>query len=166
MKVETINWENYIFNEQGQPINPIAKIVDVEKIENELNIKFPKDFLDVSMKHQGQVVDDLSIKVRSMEVGFSFFYLFSDRNNKKDVSYTISAAHENMHQDDEEGNNKLLIPIANSFGSSKFCLDYRESLDDPSVVFYYSDRAVNDDAITVLANSFTEFLDMLYEDED
>jgi len=166
MKVDAINWEDYIFNEQGQPINPIAEIVDVEKVEKELSIKFPKDFLDVSMKHQGQAIDDLSIKVRSMEVGFSFFYLFNDRNNKKDASYTISAAHENIHQGDDSGNNQLLIPIANSFGSSKFCLDYRESLDNPSVVFYYSDRAINDDAITILASNFTEFLELLYEDED
>ncbi len=164
MKAENIIWEDYMFNVQGQPIDPIAKIKDVEKVENKLNIKFPKDFLDVSTKHQGQYVDNLCVNVRSMVVGFGNFFLFAEHDGKYGSGSTIEFLHECMHQDDDK--HKLLIPFAHSYGNSTFCFDYRKSLDNPSVVFYYSDREIEDDAITVLANSFTEFLEMLYEDEE
>ncbi len=90
MKLEAINWGNYMFNEQRQPINAMAKISEIEK---ELGVKFPEDFLDISMKHQGQTVDDLSIKVRTMEVGFTYFFLFTERDGKYDSSSTIEFMH-------------------------------------------------------------------------
>jgi hypothetical protein len=62
-----------------------------------------------------------------------------------------------------------VFTIASEPGGCYFCFDFRADPDRPRVVFWDHDRADEtnrDEALVPIADSFTQFLELLYEDED
>lgn len=57
-----------------------------------------------------------------------------------------------------------LIPIAALFGGDFVCLNYVEDSQNPSICIWYHEESYElEPAIELVANNFTEFLEMLYE---
>ena len=57
-----------------------------------------------------------------------------------------------------------LIPIAALFGGDFVCLNYVEDSENPSICIWYHEESYElEPAIELVANNFTEFLEMLYE---
>lgn len=60
--------------------------------------------------------------------------------------------------------NLRLIPFADTPGGDNICFDYRGRFYDPKIVYWDHERAHEDvsQGITEVANSFSEFLKLLY----
>lgn len=64
---------------------------------------------------------------------------------------------------DEDYVGMQLIPIATLFGGDFVCLNYVEDPENPSMCIWYHEESNElEPAIELVANSFTEFLEMLY----
>ena len=65
---------------------------------------------------------------------------------------------------DEDYVGLQLIPIAALFGGDFVCLNYIEDPENPSICIWYHEESYElEPAVEFVANSFSEFLDMLHE---
>ncbi len=153
-----ILWNNYVWDEDHP-----ATIEQVRSVESKLNIKFPSDFLEVATNEHGKMPNPNNINVGDGEIFVNNLYHFEDEPDDVDnQTYGILGVHEIQ----SEYQDQLLIPFASSGGGSDFCFDYRDSKGEPTIIFLDSDLGGDQDAIIPLAKNFTEFLGLLYEDED
>ncbi len=57
-----------------------------------------------------------------------------------------------------------LVPIAALFGGDFVCLDYYKDRENPQIAIWYNDESEDlDPSTNTIANSFQEFLNMLFE---
>lgn len=144
----------------------ISDIEWINDFEKKYNISFPKSYCDLMLKHNG---------VRFEQDTFRYF-----KNNQYWVESNISfLAFGNpigteLINDSQYYSEKNLI----AFGLNEFgyliCFDYRQDrmTNDPPVVIMYHDEFMTNEhsqekmVILPIANSFDEFLDMLYEEVD
>jgi hypothetical protein len=147
-----VDWKNYLWDE-----NKEVDIGSVESLETDLHIKFPKDYLEIAMIHQGKVPNPNQIKIgeRITSVGVLFLITPDDEYRGS----TIKANTVFLEDDIPKG----IIPIVSSGGGSVFALDFRKSNDTPSIVFVNSDKEC-DEAISFLSDSFGSFLSLLRDD--
>lgn len=154
VKYMNVTWNNYLWDEDH-----IASISQVEEIESKLNIKFPEDYLDVASQHQGKTPVPCGTSSGSMLTILLHFE--NDPSNKKYTS-SIIRKHEIITR---EKYSPLIIPFAKAGGASLFCLDFRDSKNNPSIIFldwdYFGDG--DEDALHFVAKNFTEFLSMFEE---
>lgn len=66
---------------------------------------------------------------------------------------------------DEDYVGMQLIPIAALFGGDFVCLNYVKDSENPSICIWYHEKSYElETAIELVANNFTEFLDMLQDE--
>ncbi|ARU54231.1 SMI1/KNR4 family protein [Oleiphilus messinensis] len=147
-----IVWNNYLWDG-----NHTVDVNSVELLESHLGIKFPKDYLDVVMIHQGKVPNPNQIKVGGRITSVGVLFLITHDNEYK--GSTIKSNVMYVEDDLPQG----IVPIVGSGGGSVFAFDFRKSSDTPSIVFVDSDKE-GDDAITFLSDSFSGFLSLLRGD--
>ncbi len=63
---------------------------------------------------------------------------------------------------------KRVLPFADDPFGNLICFDYRETDNNPPIVFWdhEADSDAGEESLKFVANSFDEFLDMLYEPDD
>lgn len=149
-----VNWENYIWEEKH-----VATIEQVKEVESILKIKFPKDYLEIAMQHQGQTPVPCGVSTGSM---ITTLLNFENDLESSEYTYSIVDSHKVFKN---EHYSPLLIPIALAGGASLFCFDYRVSKKNPTIVFIEWDSfgKGNEKAIHPVAKNFSKFLSMLEE---
>ena len=139
------------WNDSLLPHPPVASTDAIRDAEAQLGTRFPPDFLAVARVHQGAqpVPSDISIP-----------------------NFGITAVAHLLHFQDEPGQTHIvarrfpvddamedgLIPFAEDIGDDLFCFDYRQDPEHPTIVFWSVDSGP-----VHLADSFTAFLDLLYQ---
>ena len=143
----------------------------IEKWAFERGFEFPKDFVDFFVEFGGAVLEE--------EVGYGFV---AEDGRRRDFAFIIGFLHfdPDVTEDSvdfeyrlrctEHWDQPLLVPFAVTDANTFAVLDVRKSRHAPAVYnadfFDYSDADPNRPNMTWLADSFTEFLDLLEPAED
>ncbi len=126
---------------------------EVQAVEQALGIRFPHDFRQIAMAHQGQVPRPNKFAVGKDASIFNNLLIFGDEPKYASIL--------RVHELEEEYVPDGVYSFATDPGGNGICFDYRASKDAPSIVFSNAEQE-GDEAITFLADNFTEFLDSLY----
>lgn len=141
-------WENYVWD------HPIpATEEEVQAVEQALGIRFPEDFRQIAMSHQGQTPRPNTFTIIKNASILNNLFVF--RDEPKYASFLHN------HHRDEEYVPAGVYAFAADPGGNKICFDFRASATAPSVVFNDVEQE-GDEAIIFLAPSFAEFLASLY----
>jgi cell wall assembly regulator SMI1 len=164
-------WRNLtMFDDEGQ-----ADIKNIEAFEKKYNICFPKSYKGLMLEHNGAYFEESYfdfINKRGQEDGRSFgFDYFGNVENPSDKNIEYY----NQHlQDPIYYGVPGLIGIGSTAEGDTLCFDYRDDPKtcEPKVVLLVHDEYEEDEngnthmLIEPIANSFDEFLNMLYKYED
>lgn len=150
-------------------LTPGVKPVPAEVIErwgSEHGFHFPKDFVDFFFEFGGTILRE--------EYGYEFLY---ENNRGRDFASIIFFLHfdpdvvRNSVEDQytlrctDHWNQPLLVPFADTEIDTFAVLDFRKSRHDPAIYnvdfFDYSHADPNRPNMTWLADSFTDFLNLL-----
>lgn len=136
--------------------NSDITIHDIKSVENKLKYKFPKEFIEISLKNDGGYPCPDTFFVNSEDDVFNNLLSFKkdDTNNLLDIYIEIS---------DRIGR-KDIIPFGEDPFGNFLCFDYRENNDMPKIVFY--DHELEKDNIISVSESFNIFLDSLIKSDD
>lgn len=170
-----------------------AQLLDqalVEEVEKKLGVKFPKEYKECVIKYHGARPVQKLFNVEGME---RVFGKFLDYVKRYSYSNTLLECYVN-ETDEQYGTIPTgVIPFADDPSGNYICFDYGENSVNPRIVFLNQDNCISLDiidgdweesgidideyesekeAIQVLqrqtlqfvANSFEEFLNMLYEE--
>lgn len=129
---------------------------EISQVEENLDIKFPKDYLEIVMNNDGGYPspNDFLLNNRLEMFNNLISFKISDSSN---ILETMEAVSDRLI----EG----IIPFGDDPGGNLICFDYRSS-DNPTVVFWDHEIAGSGElekAISFICDNFTDFLDMLYE---
>lgn len=143
----------------------------IEKWGSDHGFHFPKDFVDFFAEFGGTIMKE--------EYGYEFFY---ENNRGRDFAGIMVFLHfdPDVVRDSVEDqytlrctdhwDQPLLVPFAETEANTFAVLDFRKSRHDPAIYnvdFFDSSRAdPSRPNMTWLADSFTEFLDLLEPAED
>jgi len=155
MDISKINWESYSENSVAD-----VSMDQIEAIEKILGVRLPYDYLLIAKLHNGErpIPGDIDIGKRSTIVTY-LLTLEAEVSNSSDS--LLSSYQNNDDRDDK------IVPFAIAGGASRFCFDYRENNSIPTIVFDNSDIEYSDPrSIVKVCNTFTEFLEKLYLDEE
>jgi cell wall assembly regulator SMI1 len=145
-----IVWEPYL------DIAPNASEEDIAQVEQVFGVRFPADYRAALREHQGQGPAPSAFNVgRGNDV---FMVLLPATRRAGDNQYHLLEDYETMRDYIPEG----VVPIAETPGGNRICLDYRADADAPTIV-HWDHEQDEDRAIRPIAPSFTALLDALFE---
>ncbi|MGG4444939.1 SMI1/KNR4 family protein [Brevibacillus sp. HB1.4B] len=153
-------------------------IQDIEEVEAALGVRFPKDFVECMLENnEGCPVPCVFDYEEGEGKVFHTFYSLSSKVG----SYYILTAHEDLKDCVPDG----VIPIGYDAAGNYICFDYSNGKHaEPIVVFVHHEFLITEedlyegeieeksleewqrDAISPVAETFTEFLSKLYEGGD
>jgi hypothetical protein len=141
-----------------------VKDEEIQEVERELGVKFPSSFINSIINNDKGVPKRNCFKVlmpNDEEWGscIGCFLSFSKNNNQKILKFNKEPA---------EGFPSGYIAFAEDGGGDFICFDYsnNKNNDDPSIVYWSHEFSHLNNGISLLSNSFDDFMDMLYEPED
>lgn len=142
---ENITWTSY---------EPLENDEVILELQIKYNIILPDSLVElIKEKNKGRpncdVFDTAKIKERIFGELLSF-----NKYTKGSVLTYIENTKDRMSE--------KLIPFACDPSGDLICLDYRESLEQPSVIFWWHDTSEGEEIIEYVAKSFDEFLNKLY----
>jgi cell wall assembly regulator SMI1 len=137
-----------------QPLEDEATITEMERL---LGVPLPQEYVDcVRQYNRGYPSFELFLTKSGKE------RVFSNLLNYNKMSETNIFIMYDLFMSDNEKHSELFPFAGDPFGNY-ICFDMRT---DPWVVVFWNHEVGADDAVDAVADSFTEFLGMLYSDED
>lgn len=131
-------------------------------------VKLPDDYKEFIKKENGLIPTKRYFHFGNNEkVIGRFLAILAISGEKADEAYDIGVVSTQLEGRivfDEDYVGMQLIPIAALYGGDFLCLNYVEDAENPSICIWYHEESYElEPAVEFVANSFTEFLDMLYE---
>ena len=147
----SVIWENYLWDKE-KPLTP-GELVNAETV---LGVQFPDDYKAIVMQNQGKSPSPACFKINPKRVGvFSSLLHFCESGPESSyVLWNYNTLREFLPE--------KIIPFADTPGGDFICFDFRE---DSVKVVYASHEKSGEQAITPLADTFSGFIDSLYEEE-
>ncbi|MDW4511787.1 SMI1/KNR4 family protein [Priestia megaterium] len=137
-----------------------ATLKEVVEVEKKFGVKFPMDYIDCILEnHEGypsrNAFDYGKVK------GAAFNHLLSF--NQQEIDYLVQVR-ENIKDRLVDG----VYPFADTPGGDYLCFDYRTNEANPCIVYWDHELAHEDPekGLFFVANTFTELLSKLYNDEE
>jgi uncharacterized protein Usg len=143
----------------------------IEEFENKIAFKFPKTYKEIVSRFDGarivnkldsfDIYSNLSEKNDTYGIGCFLAYNLNDREN-------IIYYWRDKDKNPEFPFPKNIVPFSLDGGGDLICFDYRHdvSTNEPKiVVWHHEGEPGTDEEISFVANSFDEFLDMLYDED-
>ncbi len=152
----------------GSIIHPLPDEAYIQHIESGLRVKFPEDYKEFLKHYGGCEIEGYGPFLADGHQWAidRFLCLTPDyRDNPLgmyDIAVTWSQVFDRMteHPDDH---GPELVPITVLFADDMVCLDYRHTETDPPVVVWLHEQSEEWKPFTrPVANSFTEFLDLIH----
>jgi hypothetical protein len=137
-----------------------ATLKDVVEVEKKFGIKFPIDYIDCILEnHEGY--PSLNAFDYEKVKGAAFNHLLSF--NHQEIDYLIQ-----VRENIEDRLIDRVYPFADTPGGDYLCFDYRTNEENPSIVYWDHELAYEDPekGLFFVANTFTELLSKLYNDEE
>lgn len=132
---------------------------EINYVENQLEVKFPQDYIEVVSKHNGGFPEPDTFTMNTWEEMMNNLI-----NLKADADHNIFKMIDAVSDRLVSG----LIPFGRDAGGNLICFDYRTS-EMPTIVFWDHEIAGGGElekAVTFICDNFTEFLNMLHESID
>ncbi|YCA42408.1 SMI1/KNR4 family protein [Bacillus sp. JZ8] len=148
----------------------------IEEIANKIGVVFPEDYIVCVMENNGARVSPEIFNVGEKERVFGMLLTFDQDDNES--LYNIYKGYQDTLPD-------FIIPFAIDPAGNLICFDYKNHEKNPIVVFWEHEDAWEKEIlmkeeglseeeaeeaarenIFYVANTFTEFLQKLYEDEE
>ena len=136
-----------------------TSIEDIKNVENKLDIKFSKKYVELMIEHNGG-----RVKKNIFEYFDKYENKIFEGNiyllplNRPDFSLLET------YSDPPEFFPEGLVPFADDGGGNLTCFDYRKTKENPSIVFWVHDDPEGED-VHFVANNFDDFVAMLRKPE-
>jgi hypothetical protein len=150
-----ISWEEYLNI-------PAATDEDIQRVEAQINIKFPEEFKETLKLAQGKTpIPNIIESEEVCEVPFGpILHVLMKVNPPSYAAYSIESVKE--HWDEYYPD---FLPIADSGDGCFFAYDFSKDKENPPVVFVNAEvdpeDDENDERLLFVANSLTELLSNL-----
>lgn len=149
-------------------IYPLPTDALLHEIEVAWRVKLPDDYKEFIKKENGLIPSKRYFHFGHNEkVIDRFLAILAISGEKADEAYDIGVVSTQLEGRivfDEDYVGMQLIPIVALYGGDFLCLNYVEDTENPSICIWYHEESYElEPAVEFVANSFTEFLDMLYE---
>lgn len=132
-------------------------IENVEDVESLFGVKLPQDFREVIISHSGGCPLPHTYDFGEHDEAVLHNLLNFDKEEKYNVFKTYNLIKDRLQD--------KIYPFAEDPYGNHICFDYRESKENPKVVFCDHELTKDDsDNFQFICNSFTELIDKLYED--
>ena len=145
-----LKWDFY----ESPPTNK-----EIDFIEEKIDIRFPRDFIacvkDYNEGSPSPRIFDCKSQFDGKNIETSFGGLMSF--NPEDIEYILQSYKVLRSEHSQD----LIVPFAADAGGNLICFDYRETKENPPVVYWEHEAYPPEKAITYLAPTFTDFLKML-----
>ena len=137
-----------------EPPQPVDE-AEVAAVERALGVVFPADYRSFLRRFQGGYPEQTDFPLNDPRKSIAAVGVFLSVRPERDTDYLLTAR--DMLQDRLPAR---VIPIAMGPEGDYVCLDYRAAA--PAVVYWHHERSGSDE-LTPIANSFGEFISLLYE---
>ncbi len=149
-------------------IHPLPGDELIAKEEQCWKVKIPNDYRNFISKNNGCVpVENTFMFGDDKYVIERFLCILADTENHEMGTYDIDVNLTMLDArliTDEELVGAELVPIAALFGGDFVCLDYYEDRENPQISIWYNEESEDlAPSTNTIANSFEEFLNMLFE---
>ncbi|HEU4321849.1 MAG TPA: SMI1/KNR4 family protein [Roseiflexaceae bacterium] len=133
----------------------------IRQVEQELAVTFPPDFVEYAKRYHGgrptinsfdYIDENNNLITNGFEVLISF-----------DLNYKWNIVRQNKQPPEELPKGVIIFGI--NGGGGYMCFDYRSRKEYPPIVFWSHD-SFSAETVIPLADTFLDFLGMLYEDSD
>ena len=150
-----VSWESYVWD-----VNRQADLSIIREFEINNGISFPKDYVEVVKLNQGRTPEPANFTLpNSKFVGTLNVLLHFDADKAEEV-YSVEYNYEIVKEYLPSG----IIPFVSTINNDLICFDYRNTKTDPSIVLASHEYSGNE-AIFKVADSFSEFIEGLYEEK-
>lgn len=126
-----------------------VEVVILEKLEAELGLVFPESYRNMILEHNGARVKPNAYRISNRVESINNFF---------DINKTYEFFNELLPS--------KLVPIGRDAGDNLICLDFRQEDSTPVLFWDYEIAEISSGALSFVADSFEEFLDMLFEFEE
>ncbi len=153
---------------QNSVIYPLPDEALIESREKKWNLRLPEDYRAFLMNYGGcKVVENAFDDASGIDYAVDrFLTILADYKNDNgwyDISVVRSPISWRLTANEDLIGVEML-PIAVLFAGDLLCLDFRETPEAPTVCVWYHEESGDFDPVTsTVAQSFTEFLGMLYD---
>jgi cell wall assembly regulator SMI1 len=138
----------------------VVELAEIEEVEKELGVKFPKDYIDCALKNNGghPTLDIYDFEQRREAV---FNRLLSFHVDRASYILTIYDAIRDRLVDD-------VYPFADDPFGNHICFDYRKNSESPTIVFWDHELAFEnpEKGLFPICETFSELLSKLYSLEE
>lgn len=121
----------------------------LEKLEAELEVVFPESYRSMILEHNGTYVDPSAYRASNRVESINNFF---------DINKTYEFFNELLPS--------KLVPIGRDGGDNLICLDFRQEGRTPVLFWDYEIEEIREGTLSFVADSFEEFLDMLFDFEE
>jgi len=148
-------------------IYPLPTDALLQEREVAWRVKLPDDYKEFIKKENGVIPSKRYFDFENNEkVIDRFLAILAISGKKTEEDYDIGVVSTQLEGRivfDEDNVGMQLIPIAALFGGDFVCLNYVKETENPSICIWYHEESYElEPAIELVANNFTEFLEMLY----
>ena len=133
----------------------------IEEYGKIIGVDLPEDYINLVQEHDGSTPIPKCFDMQHRkEAVFSSLLSFSTTDES-----TILEKYNDMKSISPS---KLLLPFANDPFGNLLCFDYRDTKHNPKIVFWDHEADVDSgqDPISSVENSFSEFIDKLYDPDE
>lgn len=153
---------------ENSVINPLPSEELINKEEQYWKVIIPDDYRNFISKNNGCVpIEKIFMFEKDKYVIERFLCIIEDTKNHEMGMYDIDVNLTMLDArliTDEDLVGAELVPIAALFGGDFVCLDYYENRENPQIAIWYNDESEDlAPSTNTIANSFEEFLNMLFE---
>ncbi len=133
----------------------------VKKLEHSLGVSFPKKYVEIVSKFPMGHPDKMCFDMPGRQEAVFSRLLEIPLDNNGGIYSDYNFISRNLES-------SRIIPFAEDPFGNFICFDYHDTNSNPSVVFWdhEADSDAGEESLKFVANSFDEFLDMLYEPDD
>ena len=154
--------------EEGSIILPTPDDNRLAKFEKRWRITLPDDYKAFLQKYNLAIPMEKSFDyLGHAYCVVRFCGLVKELNKAGDEGWydinVIDAQLDERFSVDEHSNETSLMPIAGLFGDDFVCMDFRNGSSNPTIcIWYHEESGYFSPSTDTIANTFTEFLSMLY----
>jgi len=142
-------WESYVYDIHHRPSR-----LDRNRIERAIQGRLPDSYWNLVCEHQGSTLEATLEICGQGEVNFGVLLLVASPDDEEDnYYYCVETCLENMRGYYPDG----ILPFADDTGGNYWAFDFRDALNEPSIVFIDHEVA-GEEGIIHVADSFDFFM--------
>lgn len=152
-------------------VQPLPDEACIAEREEDWEVKLPEDYRNFLKKYSCGEPEEQSFEYKGhMYAVIRFLGIVQDYETDDLGWYDIEVVESEIGErltDDMDSTGMDVVPIAELFAGDYLCLDFRGHAENPIVCIWFHEESGDfDPCLEKVADSFTEFTEMLIADED